>query len=102
MTAASTETLTTLDEIVDSLRGAVNPNACVLPGWTIKAIAHVPGGAHPSFVHGRYDRDNAWYKAWDAIARERDSFLAWMKTNVLDKGPEAFAMHSRRLRVAAE
>ena len=42
------------------------------------------------------------YKAWDAIARDRDTFLAWMKTNVLEKGPEAFAVHSQRLRSAAE
>ena len=41
-----------------------------------------------------YDRDNAWYKAWDAIARERDSFLAWMDENVLRSGPEAFARHA--------
>ena len=50
----------------------------------------VPGGAHPSYAHGYYKRDNAYYKAWDPIARDRDTFLAWMKENVLDKGPEAY------------
>jgi glutaconate CoA-transferase subunit A len=92
--AATRATIVTVEEIVDSLRGKVNPNACVLPGWTIHAIAHVPGGAHPSFVHGRYDRDNAWYKAWDAIARERDTFLAWMDEHVIRSGPEAFARYA--------
>ena len=51
----------------------------------------MPGGAFPSYAQGYYTRNNAFYKAWDDIARDRDSFLAWMKTNVLDKGPEAFA-----------
>ena len=40
-------------------------------------------------------RDNAYYLAWDAIAREREGFLAWMKENVLGKGPEAFRAHAR-------
>jgi glutaconate CoA-transferase subunit A len=45
-------------------------------------------------------RDNAYYKAWDAIARDRDSFLAWMQANVLDKGPEVFAAQRQRLAAA--
>ena len=60
----------------------------------------VPGGAHPSYAHGYYMRDNAYYKAWDAVARDRDGFLAWMKTNVLDKGPEVFATQRQRLAAA--
>ena len=34
--------------------------------------------------------------------RERDSFQAWMKENVLAKGPEAFAKYARKHRIAAE
>jgi glutaconate CoA-transferase subunit A len=63
----------------------------------VTAIACVPGGAHPSYAQGYYKRDNAYYKQWDTIARDRDGFLAWMKENVLDKGPEAFAEQRRRL-----
>jgi glutaconate CoA-transferase, subunit A len=29
-------------------------------------------------------RDNDFYVAWDAISRDRDTFLAWMEANVLD------------------
>ncbi len=47
-------------------------------------------------------RDNAFYLAWDKIARDRDSFLAWMKANVLEQGPEAFAVHGRKHKAAAE
>jgi glutaconate CoA-transferase subunit A len=92
--AATRAAIVTVEEIVDHLRGAVHPNACVLPAWTVKAIVAVPGGAHPSYVHGRYDRDNAWYKAWDAVARDRDTFLAWIEENVTRSGPEAFAVHA--------
>jgi glutaconate CoA-transferase, subunit A len=38
------------------------------------APSPVPGGAHPSYAHGYYPRDNAFYKAWDKIARDRDTF----------------------------
>jgi glutaconate CoA-transferase subunit A len=93
--------IVTVEEIVDDL-GPRSFNAVVLPHWTVGAIAQVPGGAYPSYAQGYYTRDNAFYKAWDAIARERDSFLAWMKTNVLEKGPEIFAAHVSKHKVAAE
>ena len=61
----------------------------------------VPGGAYPSYAQGYYKRDNAFYIAWDKIARDRDGFLAWMKANVLEKGPETFAVHVRQRRAKA-
>lgn len=75
--------IVTVEEIVDDLGGG--PNAVVLPGWTVTAVTQVRGGAYPSYAHGYYKRDNAFYKAWDAIARERDTFLAWMTDNVLNR-----------------
>lgn len=96
---ASRRSIVTVEEIVDDF-GPRNLNAVILPAWTIGAIVHVPGGAYPSYAQGYYTRDNAFYKAWDPIARDRDSFLAWMKANVLEKGPEAFAVHAKRLQAA--
>jgi glutaconate CoA-transferase subunit A len=98
---AAKRALVTVEEVVEDF-GPRSPNTVILPSWTVRAIACVPGGAHPSYAHGYYKRDNAYYKAWDAIARERDTFLAWMKANVLEKGPDAFAVHARRLHAAAE
>ena len=98
---AAKRSLVTVEEIVDNF-GERSANATILPSWTVGAIACVPGGAHPSYAHGYYKRDNAYYKAWDAISRDRDRFLAWMRTNVLDQGPQAFAVHSLRLHAAAE
>jgi glutaconate CoA-transferase subunit A len=93
---ASKRSLITVEEIVDDF-GPRSFNTVILPHWTVGAIAQVPGGAFPSYAQGYYKRDNAYYKKWDAISRDRDGFLAWMKENVLEKGPEAFAAERRRL-----
>jgi glutaconate CoA-transferase subunit A len=93
---AAKRAIVTVEEIVDDF-GPRNLNAVILPSWTVTAIVCVPGGAHPSYAQGYYKRDNAYYKQWDAISRDRDGFLAWMKANVLDKGPEAFAEQRARL-----
>ena len=85
---AARRSIVTVEEIVDEL-GPRSPNAVILPGWSVTAIAAVPGGAHPSYAHGYYARDNSFYIAWDAIARDRETFLAWMQANVLDAVPEA-------------
>jgi glutaconate CoA-transferase subunit A len=98
---AAKRSLVTVEEIVDDF-GPRNLNACILPAWTVSAIAVVPGGAFPSYAQGYYKRFNAFYKEWDSISRERDTFLAWMKENVLSKKPDVFASHVRALRIAAE
>jgi glutaconate CoA-transferase subunit A len=78
---ASKRAIVTVEEVVDSLDA--DPNACVLPHWVLSAVAVVPKGAHPSYAHGYYDRDNRFYTAWDDISRDRDSFTAWMERHVL-------------------
>jgi glutaconate CoA-transferase subunit A len=98
---ASKRSIVTVEEIVDDF-GPRSLNAVILPGWTVTAIARVPGGAYPSYAQGYYKRDNSFYKSWDAISREREGFLAWMKANVLEQGPEVFARHARGLQAAAE
>jgi glutaconate CoA-transferase subunit A len=92
---AAKRSIVTVEEIVDDF-GARSANAIILPSWTVGAVVEVPGGAHPSYAHGYYKRDNAFYQAWDAISRERDSFRAWIDEHVLRKGPEVFASHARR------
>jgi glutaconate CoA-transferase subunit A len=91
---AARRSIVTVEEVVDDF-GPRSPNAVILPHWTVGAIAVVPGGAYPSYAHGYYKRANAFYKAWDAIARERDGFLAWMQENVIQKGPDAFQRYGK-------
>jgi glutaconate CoA-transferase, subunit A len=80
---AAKRAIVTVEEIVDDLR-APSPNSTILPYWIVSAIVTAPGGARPSYAHGYYGRDNAFYTAWDTIARDRDSFLQWMQEHVLD------------------
>jgi glutaconate CoA-transferase, subunit A len=80
---ASTRALVTVEEVVDELEP--RPGAIVIPHWVIDAVAVVPRGAHPSYAHGYYDRDNDFYKRWDEISRERESFTQWLDEHVYAK-----------------
>src|SRR5207342_2938068 len=74
---AAARSLVTVEEIVDELEPM--PGAVILPTWVVTAVAVAPGGAHPSYVHGYYDRDNAFYRRWDAISRDRAVFSDWIR-----------------------
>jgi glutaconate CoA-transferase, subunit A len=95
---AAKRVVVTVEEVVPSFKG-LHPNLCILPHWTVDAIAVVPGGAHPSYTHGYYQRDNATYLDWDKISSDRELFAGWIKQNVLDATPEAYADRVRDLRV---
>jgi glutaconate CoA-transferase, subunit A len=86
---ASKKAIVTVEERVRSLDAA--PNACILPGWAVTAVCEVPKGATPSYAHGYYERDNAFYRAWDGISRERERFQAWLDRHVF--GTENFAQY---------
>jgi glutaconate CoA-transferase subunit A len=94
---AARRVVVTVEEVVPDFKG-LHPNLCILPHWTVTAIAVVPGGAHPSYTHGYYQRDNKTYLEWDKISADRELFSAWMKENVLAVGPEAFAARVEGLR----
>jgi glutaconate CoA-transferase subunit A len=78
---AAARLVVTVEEIVEALPPAMN--SIVLPHWVVAAVAHCPGGAYPAYAQGYYGRDNAFYQRWDAIARDRDTFSAWMRRHVL-------------------
>ena len=93
---AATNVIVTVEEVVDDLL-APSPNSTILPHWTIDAIVEAPGGALPSYAHGYYRRDNAFYTAWDAISRSRETFLSWMEEHVLTGyGKCALGVHGER------
>jgi glutaconate CoA-transferase subunit A len=74
---AAKRSLVTVEEVVDELEP--RPGAVLLPGWVVTAVAEVPGGARPSYAQDYYDRDNDYYKAWDAISRSRERFTSWLE-----------------------
>jgi glutaconate CoA-transferase subunit A len=79
---AARRAVVTVEEIVEDF-GMRSSNAVILPAWALSAVVVAPSGARPSYTHGYYSRDNAFYIAWDEISRERETFLAWMRENVL-------------------
>jgi glutaconate CoA-transferase, subunit A len=79
---SSAHAIVTVEEVVDELKH--RPGGIVLPHWVVDAVALAPGGAHPSYAHGYYERDNAFYVRWDEISRDRGRFREWMRRHVLD------------------
>ena len=73
---AAHRTIVTVEELVDELEP--RPGAVVLPTWVLAAVCEVSDGAHPSFAMGYSERDNDFYRAWDSISRDRDSFTSWI------------------------
>ncbi|MBV8731005.1 MAG: CoA transferase subunit A [Acidobacteriia bacterium] len=94
---AAKRAIVTVEEVVDELNAP--PNSLVLPSWVVGAVAEVKGGAFPSYAQGYYARNNAFYKAWDPISRERDTFQAWIERHVL--GTRDFGEFKRSLEEAA-
>jgi glutaconate CoA-transferase subunit A len=88
---AAKRSIVTVEEIVDRLPVA-SANAVVLPSWTVSAIVEAPFGARPSYAHGYYTRDNAFYVAWDTISRDRATFQSWMDEHVFKRVPAARAV----------
>jgi glutaconate CoA-transferase subunit A len=75
---AAKRAVVTVEEIVDdSGRAAPTPSSCRRGRWAQSRSCRA--ARYPSYAQGYYKRANAFYKAWDDIARERDTFLAWMK-----------------------
>lgn len=95
---AARRCIVTVEEIVDELHAPMN--ACVLPTWALTAVCHVPGGAHPSYAHGYYERDNRFYQQWDPIARDRDTFTAWIDEFI--HGTEDFPAFQAKLAAQQE
>ena len=78
---AARRSIVTVEEIVDRLDAP--PNSVVLPSWVVGSICEVKGGAFPSYAQGYYSRNNTFYKRWDEISRERESFTTWMERHVI-------------------
>ncbi len=78
---AARRSIVTVEEVVDDLHAP--PNSIVLPSWVLSAVCEVKGGAFPSYAQGYYPRNNAFYKYWDKISSNRETFQSWMERHVL-------------------
>ncbi|RMH02466.1 MAG: CoA transferase subunit A [Chloroflexi bacterium] len=73
-----------VEEIVPEETIRRDPNRTLIPGLVVDAVVCEPFGAHPSYVQGYYDRDNAFYLAWDKISRDQVAVEAWLSEWVFD------------------
>jgi glutaconate CoA-transferase subunit A len=75
---AAERVIVVVEELVDESVIRADPNRTVIPGLIVDAVVVEPFGAHPSYVQGAYDRDNHFYRDWDAISREAATTQAWL------------------------
>jgi glutaconate CoA-transferase subunit A len=75
---AADRVIVVVEELVDEAAIRADPNRTVIPGLIVDAVVVEPYGAHPSYVQGRYDRDNAFYVEWDAISRDPERLQRWI------------------------
>jgi glutaconate CoA-transferase subunit A len=76
---ASQHVILTAEEIVDESVIRSDPNRTLIPDLVVDAVCHVPYAAHPSYTQGYYDRDNAFYLAWDKISETRQATEAYLE-----------------------
>jgi glutaconate CoA-transferase, subunit A len=76
---AADRVIVVVEDLVDEAVIRSDPNRTLLPGLVVDAVVHEPWGAHPSYVQGYYDRDNAFYLDWDPISRDEDRLQAWLR-----------------------
>ena len=67
---ASQRVIVVVEELVPEEVIRSDPNRTVIPSMIVSAVVVEPWGAHPSYAQGFYDRDNAFYVAWEAISRD--------------------------------
>jgi glutaconate CoA-transferase subunit A len=67
---AAERVVVVVEELVDEHVIRSDPNRTVIPGMIVDAVVVEPWGAHPSYAQGYYDRDNAFYVAWEEISRD--------------------------------
>ncbi len=75
---AADRVIVVVEQIVDEEIIRSDPNRTVIPDLIVDAVVHEPFGAHPSYVQGYYDRDNAFYLAWSDISKDQASTEEWL------------------------
>lgn len=76
---AARRVIVTVEEVVDPETIRADPNRTLIAGHAVDAVVEVPGGAHPSYAQGCYDRDSAFYREWTPISRDKHALRAWLE-----------------------
>ncbi|RKQ85127.1 glutaconate CoA-transferase subunit A [Mycolicibacterium mucogenicum 261Sha1.1M5] len=88
---AADRAIVLVEEIVDDEVIQADPNRTILPAHAVTAVVLAPGGAHPSYAQGFYDRDGRFYREWTATSQDPAKLRAWLTEWVLElDGPAAY------------
>ncbi len=71
--------IASVEEVLPASELRKDRDHLLLPGFRVTNVSLAPWGAHPSYVHGLYDRDTTFYTEWDALARDPASVAAWLE-----------------------
>jgi glutaconate CoA-transferase, subunit A len=77
-TLAARRVIVVAEEIVAPEVIRSDPNRVLVPGFKVAAVVHAPGGAHPSPVQGRYNRDHAFFHEYHVATRTQADMQAWL------------------------
>jgi len=83
---AAERVIVVVEELVDEATIRRDPNRTVIPGLIVDAVVVQPRACHPSYAQGYYDRDNRFYRDWDAVARDPGTLDAWLQEWVYGLG----------------
>jgi glutaconate CoA-transferase subunit A len=75
---AAKRVILTAEEIVEESVIRSDPNRTLIPEFIVSAVCQIPHASHPSYTQGYYDRDNAFYLAWDKISESADAVRLWL------------------------
>lgn len=76
---ASKHVIVTVEEIVDKSVTRATPQLTIIPSFKVAALSVVPFGAHPSYAHSYYERDNTFYVEWDKISAQDDTLNKYLE-----------------------
>ncbi|WP_096190356.1 CoA transferase subunit A [Evansella halocellulosilytica] len=88
---AANRVIVTVEEVVDEL--IPKPHSVFIPASIVHAVSVVPNGTYPSYALDYSNRDNEFYKEWDGISRDRDTYKQWMEQYVLDSADFSEFLH---------
>lgn len=98
---AARKVIATVERIVDRSVITSAPNLTIVPADRVAAVIEVPFGAHPSYVHGSYLRDDTFYADYDRAARTEEGLEAliadWLEARS-DQAAYLNALDTTRLR----
>lgn len=99
---ASKTVIVTCEKLVDKDELRQNPDLNQIPFIHVSAVCHVPLGAYPTAVFGRYDYDSQYLRKFATAAKNNDTFKDYQNTYIYGvKNHESFLNIIGRKRIDA-